>query len=197
MFWQDKIFNYPVCMNLVNNYDIVKKEILNHISIPDILQDYPNYKVLDNKLIYENYWKATPCSVFKDEHVELNGSDEVKQVVNYLAGRFRENCPVTHLIIKEEEAKGVLANSFISRLIPGTVINPHYGWTKKYMRVHFGIVCDPECKITVNGQTATWEEGKILAFNDGDTHSVVHNGTKERVVFSVDIVLDYLKHYML
>lgn len=196
MFWDDKIKNYHTVDNLIKNFPAVKKEILDYINLPNVMQDYPNYKVMDNKMIYEKYWKATPCSVFKDEHVELNGTDEVKKVVMYLVSQFRKYCPVTYSIIKPDEDKGVLANSFISRLIPGTIINPHDGWTKKYMRIHLGIVTDPDCKITVRDQTKAWEEGKILAFNDGDIHSVVHSGSKERIVFSFDVNLEYLKNYM-
>lgn len=196
MLWQDKLTEYPLYQKLIENYPIIKTEILNHINKPNILQDYPNYQVLDNKMIYEKYWKAAPCSVFKDEHVELNGSDDIKKFLMYLTQQFRLNCPYTYSIIKNEEDNGVLCNSFISRLMPGTIINPHYGWSKKYMRMHLGIVTDPECKITVGTQTQAWEDGKILAFNDGDVHKVSHNGTKERVIFSVDIDLIYLRQFM-
>ena len=196
MFWQDKIVGYPVVDNLIDNFAVVKNELISYVNLPNVLQDYPNYLVQDNKMIYEKYWKATPCSIFKDEHVELNGTDELKQFLNYLIVQFRKNCPITYSIIKDDEHKGVLANSFISRLLPGTIINPHDGWTKKYMRIHLGLICDPECKITVLNNTMAWEEGKILAFNDGDIHSVVHNGTHERVVFSFDVDLDYLKQFM-
>ena len=196
MFWDSKIKNFKVVDDLISNFDTVQKEIINHINTPDILYDYPMYLVLDDKPIYEKYWKATPCSVFKDEHVELNGTPQLQQFLMFLVSKFRTNCPVTYSIIKEEENKGVLVNSFISRLVPGTIINPHDGWTNKYMRIHLGVICDPDCKITVNGETRAWEEGKILAFNDGDLHSVRHEGVKERVVFSFDMDLDYLKNYM-
>ena len=188
-FWQDKIYNFPLCDQLIFNFDIIKNEIMGYINKPDVLQNYPNYQVMNDKMIYENYWKATPCTKFKEEHVELNGSTELKNLLKYLVDQFKINCPITYSIINVEEENGNLTNSFISRLIPGTIINPHYGWSTKYMRIHLGIECDPDCKITVGDQTMAWEEGKILAFNDSDVHSVVHKGIKERVVFSFDINL--------
>jgi hypothetical protein len=196
MFWDSKLIHYPLYNNLIKNYPEIKKEIVDYINIPNILVDYPNYKVPSGKMIYEKYWKATPCSNYIDEHVELNESKEMKDILTYLISQFRKHCPVTYNTIREEEEKGVLANSFISRLLPGTIINPHVGWTNKYLRMHLGIVTDPGCVITVLKESKTWEDGKILAFNDGDQHSVVHNGTKERIVFSMDINLKYLKQYM-
>jgi hypothetical protein len=195
-FWEDKLTEVPVCRGLVDNYDIIKKELLRHISDPNVMQDYPNYTVDNNKMIYEKYWKAAPLSAFKDEHVEINGSETLKNLVNHLIHKARENCPTFYSIIKEQERLGNLCNSFISKLIPGTRINPHSGWSDNYMRVHLGLVCDPECKITVGKETKTWEEGKFLAFNDGDMHSVYHGGTRERIVLSIDLRLVYLKQFI-
>jgi aspartyl/asparaginyl beta-hydroxylase (cupin superfamily) len=83
-------------------------------------------------------------------------------------------------------------------LIPGSIINPHHGWTDDFLRIHLGLICDPECKITVGDETKTWEEGKILAFKDGGPflHSVEHKGTTERIILSVDVKLSYLSQYV-
>ena len=64
------------------------------------------------------------------------------------------------------------------------------------MRIHLPIVVDPDCKITVGTHTHTWEEGKILSFIDGDMHSVKHLGTKDRIVVSVDMRINYAKQYV-
>jgi len=196
LFWQDNIKRFPLLDALSNNFPTVKSEILNHIKHPEVLQDYPNYPVMFDKMIYEKYWKAAPCSVFKEEHVELNGTPELKNFLSYLTDKFRSNCPTTYSLIKEYEDNGHLTNSFISRLLPGTIINPHQGWSQKYMRIHLGLVCDPECAITVGNQTQVWEEGKFLAFRDQDMHSVKHKGTKERIVYSFDISLKYLAQFI-
>lgn len=196
MFWDSYIKGYHVIDSLQENFDVVQKEILEYIDNPDILVDYPNYAVKDHDRIYEHYWKATPCSVFRDEHVEIYGTPELEEFLLYLVSQFRSHCPVTYSCIKEDEYKGLLCNSFISRLVPNSIINPHSGWSQKYMRVHLGIKTDPDCKITVGDDTRTWEEGKVLAFNDGDEHSVKHLGTRERIVFSFDVEGEYIDTFM-
>lgn len=202
MFWDDKIKGYPLVDNLIKYYPEIKNEVLTYINIPNILHDYPNYKIDGFDHIYQKYWKATPCTLLKSESLSKgsgpysHGTDESDQIIAYLVSQFRKHCPITHSIIKPDEDLGVLTNSFISRLIPGSVINPHTGYSADYMRIHLGLVCDPECKMTVGKQTKAWEEGKILAFNDGDMHSVVHNGNSQRIILSVDVELTYIKQYM-
>jgi aspartyl/asparaginyl beta-hydroxylase (cupin superfamily) len=193
-FFEDKIKNLPICIDLVSNYPKIKEEIVNFCNIENSLVDYPNYKIDGYDAIYHNYWKAAPISIFKNEHTELMGTPEAINYLNSLIANTQKHCPLTYSIIKNAEQKGYLANAFISRLLPGTVINPHVGWSGKYMRTHLGIVCDPMCTITIEDETRSWEEGKLLAFDDGPPypHSVKHEGTKERIVLSVDLSVEYL-----
>ena len=194
-FYQDKLKHISVCNELVNNYEKIKKEILDFISIPNVLVDYPNYKVSNDKWIYENYWKAAPVSKFRNEHTELTGTPELNKYLNSLIAKTREHCPTTVSIIGELEEQEHLSNSFISRLMPGTIINPHTGWSNKFLRIHLGIVTDPNCKMFIEDESMAWEDGKLLAFVDGHQypHSVKHEGYKERIVLSIDLTLDYLK----
>ena len=200
-FWQDKLQNVPICIDLVNNYEQIKKEIIEFVSNPENLNDYPKYEVSMNNrsyLLYDNYWKAVPMSRFENEYIELKSDIIEQNYVQNLIKKAKAACPTVDRVIQPLERKSVLANSFISRLMPGTIIHPHVGHSKDFMRIHLGIVCDPECKITVGDETKTWQEGKLIAFKDGGpyTHSVVHNGTSERIVFSVDIKTKYLEMYM-
>ena len=185
----------PICKSLVENHEQIKKEVLHFCKDPMSLVDYPNYPIPEYKSIYENYWKAAPVSVFRDEYIELNGSPEFRAHLKALTENTRSKCPTLVDCIKEMEFGGHLANSFISRLLPGTVINPHFGWSNNWLRLHLGIVCDPECKITVGNESRTWEEGKLLAFYDGGNypHSVRHDGTKERIIVSVDLNIKYIR----
>ena len=197
-FLEHKITNLPICIDLVNNYEQIKKEVIAFCNSPEALIDYPNYPVVGYEKIYENYWKAAPLSKFKDEYIELRGSVEQQNLLSDLTLKARAACPTIVKCISELEEQGKLANSFISRLLPGTIINPHYGWSNKWLRVHLGLVCDPDCKITIGNhikETRTWEEGKLLAFYDGGQwpHGVKHEGTKERIILSVDIDVLYIK----
>jgi hypothetical protein len=133
-------------------------------------------------------------SVFREEHVELHGTAESRKYLEQLVATAKQKMPLIDSIISPYEQQGVLANSFISRLLPGTIIRPHVGWSTNWMRVHLGVICDPGCKITIGDKTRTWEEGKLLAFSDAGPfpHSVLHEGTEERIVFSVDLRLSWL-----
>jgi hypothetical protein len=192
-FHEDKIAHLPIFVDMVKNYEQIKKEILDFCQLEISLVDYPKYPIEGYDSLYQNYWKAAPVSRFKNEHVALDGNLETAKRLAMLTANTRLHCPTLVNIITELEQQGHLVNSFISRLIPGSIINPHTGWVKDYLRVHFCISDDPNCKITVGNETRTWEAGKLLAFNDGDMHSVRHNGLQQRIVWSVDIDIKYLK----
>lgn len=232
-FWQDAIKDVPICQDLIENFSMIKDEIINFIQSPNALIDYPKYNVTltpsdltdyrnptvyTTVPLYEYYWKAVPLSKFDGEFISMNEDlDEYykgynvdletikkslhvkhkKELLDLIVNNAKRNCPTVDKVISSLENEGNLANCFISRLIPGSVINPHRGWTPDWMRVHLGVVCDPGCKITVGKETQTWEEGKILAFKDGGIypHSVKHEGTSERIILSMDIKLSYLHKF--
>jgi beta-hydroxylase len=96
------------------------------------------------------------------------------------------------------EAQGHLRNAFISRLLPGSNIHPHRGWTAEFLRIHLGLVCDPDCQITLDQVSKTWKAGQLLSFLDGGPflHSVSHRGKHERIVMSVDLRVSYVLQFM-
>lgn len=197
-FWDDKIQDVPVLQNLMKNWQEIREEVLNLISDSNFLYDYPKWdKAGGVSELYKYYWKVCPMSRFDHEYTANFMTQEEKQIVSNVITEAKKRCPIIERCISELESERNLGSAFISRLIPGSIIHPHHGYTKDWMRIHLGLVCDPECKITVGGETRTWEEGKLLAFRDGDLHSVKHNGKTERIVFSVDIRLSYLKPFML
>ena len=193
-FWDERIKDVPVCKALVDNADKIKEEVLSFIRQPNVLLSYPKYKVTEDCDLYENYWKACPVTDWiSEEYLNFNSSPQERDFFLFLVNKTKQNCPTISKIIKDLEEDGNVANGFISRLLPGTVVHPHRGWIKGWVRTHLGLVCDPECKITVGDETRTWEEGKLLAFHDWDYHSVKHNGTQERVVISIDLRISYLE----
>ena len=171
-FWENYLNNFPLYNKLVDNYGVIKEEILNYLQLPDALFDYPMYLVEGEDKqgipLYENYWKAIPMTNFEGEFLADYASPDEKQFFNFLIERTKRLCPFTNSIIEGLEKENNLKNCFISRLLPGSIINPHRGWTDDFMRIHLGLVCDSECKITVGEETKTWEEGKIIAFKDGE-----------------------------
>lgn len=196
-FWEDKIKHVPVLQEIVQNWQQIRDEVVNLISNPLFLYDYPKWdKAGGVSDLYNYYWKVCPLSRFDHEYTANHMTEQQKQNVRLLVSVARSKCPIINSCISELESEGNLGSAFVSRLIPGSVINPHHGYTNDWMRIHLGLICDPECKITVNGETRTWEDGKLLAFHDGQLHSVKHMGSKERIVLSLDIRHSYLQNYM-
>ena len=193
-FWDDRFGDLPLCQDLLSNFDGIKREITAFINDRSVLVEYPKYAVDGGYQLYDNHWTAYPMSRFKDEHVVLHGTDESKNLLEQLIANAKAKMPLIDSIISPYEKSGVLANSFISRLLPGTVIRPHVGWAKSWIRLHLGIICDPGCMITIGNKTRTWEEGKLLAFSDAGPlrHSVRHDGTRERVILSLDLDISWL-----
>lgn len=196
-FWEDYITEVPIYKDLVENYPKIKEEVINFLNKENSLFDYPKYFV-SGRPLYENYWKACPLSSFEGEFISNDANEIEKRYIRDIIENAKNNCPTIESVICDLERETNLRNAFISRLLPGSILNPHNGWTDDFLRIHLGLVCDPECKITVGTETKTWEEGKILAFKDGGPilHSVQHNGTSERIVLSVDVKLSYLKKYV-
>lgn len=200
-FWEDKVREVPVIQDLVKNWKQIKKEVLELISNPDILHDYPRFDKLGGMWdLYEKYWKVCPFTVFDDDYAAKfipHLDEEQKKFFFNLIAYSKSKCPTIQKCIADLEKEGHIRNVFVSRLIPGSIIHPHHGYTDKWMRVHIGLVCDPGCKITIGNEFRTWEEGKLIAFRDGDMHSVKHEGSEERIVLSSDIRISYLEPFIL
>jgi aspartyl/asparaginyl beta-hydroxylase (cupin superfamily) len=191
-FWeQSYLEKIPYCKDLLENFEEIKKEIIDFREKIQFIE-YPKYQV-QRRPLYENSWKAFPVSRFHKEHIELVDLPYAKLVEN-----ARSNLPILNRLITPLEKINVLSNSFMSILSPGSVINPHRGWCKKYLRVHLCIIEDLQCKITIGRTTQTWKEGTLIAFKDGGIymHSVKHKGTRDRIVFSTDLDLKYLDEFI-
>ena len=226
-FWQNQLQAVPVCQSLVANYKQIRSEVVDFISIPYSLHDYPRHNVsttpaISKEYLYENSWKVCPVTrssvAFDAGHsYTTTPPDEVAVAVKRkklenpewqepselfmeeIIKNVKARCPTLQGCIAELEGQGVLMNGFISKIMPGTRINPHRGMTQdSLMRIHLGLVCDPLAKLTVGNESHAWTEGGLLAFKDsGDyMHSVEHLGVSERIILSVDISLDYLAQYV-
>jgi beta-hydroxylase len=103
--------------------------------------------------------------------------------------RIEENralCPETSKLI--DQVPG-LQNAWFSILAPGYHIPPHHGPTRAVVRLHLGLIV-PEnresCWIRVHDQIRTWEEGKVIIFDDTYEHEVRNDTPDRRVVLFVD-----------
>jgi hypothetical protein len=200
-FWENHLLEVPLCGHLTQYAEDIKSEVLNYIQQPNILFDYPLYSVEDfqnNSIpLYENLWKVVPVSIFDEEFISDLGDRENSMISNIITNS-KWNCPILSTLISGLESQGDLNNCFISKLSPGSVINSHKGLTSDCMRIHLGLVCDPECKITIGTESRSWEYGKLLAFkyDDQNIFGVKHEGTFDRIILSLDLSISYLQKYV-
>jgi hypothetical protein len=190
-FWDHLLGSVPWCNQLLTHFELIQKELELFIQNGRPFMDYPKYGNL-----YSNTWEAFPLSVFEGEFISLT-KGQLGFDLNEFVKRARRQLPELSNVLEGLETEGHLRNVFVSRLLPGSVIHPHRGWTPEFLRIHLGLKCDPLCKITVGNTTRTWETGKFLAFRDGGPylHSVKHQGTQERIVLSVDLRMSYVSQF--
>ena len=101
-------------------------------------------------------------------------------------------CPTFYSALKPDIDEQLLKSCTISKLSPGTKINPHSGDIDS-LRLHFPIIDDPEAWLSVRGRKRSWKVGELFAFHDNDKHWAQHNGTRDRIVVIMDYALSQLE----
>jgi ornithine lipid ester-linked acyl 2-hydroxylase len=97
-------------------------------------------------------------------------------------------CPETTRIV---EAIPGMKTAFFSILGAGKHIPAHRGPYKGVVRCHLGLlVPEPRerCRIRVGDEYASWNEGKVLVFDDTYEHEVWNDTEGVRVVLFLDVV---------
>ena len=98
-------------------------------------------------------------------------------------------CPRTWKILSSIPGFVPSNMCMFSALQPGGRIRPHTGLTNACLRVHLGVHVPEPAKsvLRVGPDVGTWEEGKVLIFNDAFDHEVWNTGTKTRSVLFFDV----------
>lgn len=93
-------------------------------------------------------------------------------------------CPKTYHILKQIPN---LISADFSYLPAHTHIKPHKGFTKMVLRAHLGLIIPEGCQLRVGDETRTWQEGKMLVFDDSFDHEAWNNSDYDRFVLMLDI----------
>lgn len=191
-FWNDFLEKIPFCVELQQSFAQILEELMRFVRSDKPFMDYPKYGNL-----YSNSWEAFPLSIFEGEFIAM-AKGQLGFDVDAFVTRARQNLPFISRMLTPLESAGHLRNVFVSRLMPGSEIHPHRGWTPDFLRIHLGLVCDPQCTMTVGTSTQTWMPGQLLAFKDGGPylHSVSHKGQHERIVLSIDLRISYAQQFI-
>lgn len=82
-----------------------------------------------------------------------------------------------------------LVTAQFSMMEPQTHIQPHKGYSRMVSRHHLGLLVPyPSlCGIRVGDTTRTWEEGKVLSFDDSYEHEAWNHSDERRAVLMFDI----------
>uniref|UniRef100_A0A671E977 Aspartyl/asparaginyl beta-hydroxylase n=1 Tax=Rhinolophus ferrumequinum TaxID=59479 RepID=A0A671E977_RHIFE len=132
--------------------------------------------------------------LFLPEDENLREKGDWSQFTLWQQGRKNENAckgaPKTcSLLDKFPETTGCRRGQIkYSVMHPGTHVWPHTGPTNCRLRMHLGLVIPKEgCKIRCANETKTWEEGKVLIFDDSFEHEVWQDASSFRLIFIVDV----------
>ncbi|XP_064909706.1 aspartyl/asparaginyl beta-hydroxylase isoform X1 [Columba livia] len=133
-------------------------------------------------------------NLFLPEDENLREKGDWSQFTLWQQGRKNENAcksvPKTCALLERfPEATGCRRGQIkYSIMHPGTHVWPHTGPTNCRLRMHLGLVIPKEgCRIRCAQENRTWEEGKVLIFDDSFEHEVWQDAENYRLIFIVDV----------
>ncbi|KAL7638773.1 UNVERIFIED_CONTAM: hypothetical protein RMT77_010307 [Armadillidium vulgare] len=137
--------------------------------------------------------EGKPNIGFRQEKENLREKGSWKQLELFARGeKHTENCkltPFTCSLIEEfKPAAGCKSGqSKFSVMDPGTHVFPHTGPTNHRLRSHLGLVTPEGARIRILNDTLTWEEGKLIIFDDSFEHEVWNDGNSFRLILIIDV----------
>ena len=109
-FWDSYFEDVPVYNELIENYPVIKEEVLNFCEAPLSLFDYPRYQI-DGRNLYEHYWKAAPLTKFEGEFMSSYASEQEMAFLKVIIENSRkknENQLGAFIILIQKMAKNTV-----------------------------------------------------------------------------------------
>ena len=173
-WWDPQQFGWA--RELEANFPLIKAELLAILTGPKGMPwgSVGGRSKHDRSLVRSGDWK---------EFVLLGNSDKVGQNLSMV--------PVTASILTRapdvlQMATHGVGESLFSVISPGTHLRPHCGSTNGRLTAHFGLVVPEGCSIRCGDEIRTWEEGKVIVFDDSYEHEVWHRGEGARIVLLIN-----------
>ena len=150
---------------IMNNYDIIKEEIMNSLN-HDIYKPIGKHYDSSNNVEIKNW---TSFNIIKNR-IDLDTNNIFKTTKELIQkiGLFYGWC-------------------FISILNPGAHIPRHKGRYNHKLTCHIGIDGLDNCEFIIDNNILKWKENDFFVFNDFSYHEVKHNGNKKRIVLIFDL----------
>jgi len=214
--WQeDVISDLSSFRNLVNEFKEIIPEIIRFVEVNQpilqewVLDQWVEDRNLGRVQLWEGDWKVIPMplnavgTTATEEDFELSEMvsfvelfnttvEKVQEVLPKLTESMQELCPTFYNAIKEDVDDQLIKSCTISKLKPGTKINPHSGDIDS-LRLHYSIIDDEDAWLSVRGRKKTWKVGRPFAFHDYDKHWAQHHGTHDRIVVIIDYSISQLE----
>jgi hypothetical protein len=108
------------------------------------------------------------------------------QLVEENAARFPrtmaalDSVPITHIGTRTPSV-------LFSRLTPGAHIPPHRGMLNCRLICHLPLIVPDGCWLRVGNETRSWEQGKLMIFDDSIEHEAKNESSETRIVLLFDI----------
>ena len=146
----------------------------------------------DIKPEIEAFMQAKGRSLDPYFNVDLVGDDHSWKIGGFYfwGNKIEENS--TYIPKLEKILTGIpgFVSCGISVLNPKTDIKAHNGDTDASVRVHLGLKIPaelPVCGLEVGNTQKSWEEGKVLIFNDAQKHRAWNHSDEIRYILIIDI----------
>jgi tetratricopeptide (TPR) repeat protein len=101
-----------------------------------------------------------------------------------------DRCPATMAALEQAPLPRIRGRSpmaLFSRLRPGTFLTPHTGMINTRLICHLPLIVPPDCALRVGNQVRSWEEGRMLIFDDTIEHEAWNRSGEARVILLFEI----------
>jgi len=217
IWYEDRLEHLSSFRNLKNYYKEIIPEVLAFVDFNRyvfeewVMDKWVEDRNLGRVQLWDGAWRVIPFPINQVGSTVVDGDYQLSEMVSFtklfnttqeevdkhgpkIYESFNDLCPKTAEYLKEDIDNKFLKSATISRLSPGTKINPHNG-DMDSLRLHFPVVTDPEAWLSVRGRKRTWEVGDLFAFHDNDKHWAQHNGTHDRIIVILDYSIDQLEEH--
>lgn len=149
--------------------------------------------LIDSNAEFRPYVENSPDRPARDFH-GLNDNRSWTALYLWKHGTFVEEiasrCPATVKAFEKVPLSRIGSRTpsvFFSRLEPGAHIPPHTGMLNSRLICHLPLIVPEGCWLRVGNETRSWEDGKLLIFDDSVEHEARNPTSEMRIVLIFDI----------
>ncbi|CDZ79287.1 Aspartyl/Asparaginyl beta-hydroxylase [Legionella massiliensis] len=183
--YPDLTLTFPDTKLFEDNFNLIRDEYLNYLLLNNKKHSMVELGIFGGNSKTNLPWNKD-CTMKEDEvDASLDWSSVFIKLNNNIVPRNAEHFPVLAALVSQMP---FIVNAFFSHLGPGSVIAPHRGYSKSFLRYHLGILIPDgqQCYLEVDGIKHYWELGKGVVFDDMFVHSAYNHSTQDRVVLYID-----------